>query len=169
MKKITLFIVSYVTWFLLVWPFDPLTGALDGQSLVVGVVVSLVTALLFGEMFTERPHLFYHPRRYLWALYYVPMFLWEMIRANIDVMYRVMHPAMPIHPGIVKVRTRLKSKSGRTALCNSITLTPGTMSVDITDDGYIYIHWINVQSQDVEEATRLIVEKFERVLERILE
>ncbi|MFH1352525.1 MAG: Na+/H+ antiporter subunit E, partial [bacterium] len=93
---------------------------------------------------------------------------YHMILANFDVMYRVLHPLMPINPGIVKVKTRLKSKSGRAALCNSITLTPGTLTVDICGE-YLYIHWINVKSQDVEEAGRKIVEKFERILEKVFE
>jgi multicomponent Na+:H+ antiporter subunit E len=54
-------------------------------------------------------------------------------------------------------------------LANSITLTPGTMTVDMTDDGYLYVHWINVKSDDIEEATRHIVSKFEGVLRRIFE
>ncbi len=97
------------------------------------------------------------------------MFLYWCLVANLDVVYRVFHPKMPINPGIVKVKTSLKSKSGITALCNSITLTPGTLSVDLTNDGYIYIHWINVKSQDVEEASRIIIRKFEKILTRIFE
>ncbi|MCM8757321.1 MAG: Na+/H+ antiporter subunit E, partial [Candidatus Omnitrophica bacterium] len=103
------------------------------------------------------------------AIYYLPVLFYACLVANLDVAYRVLHPRLPIRPGIVKVKTRLKSKSGRTALANSITLTPGTMSVEVTDDGFLYIHWINVQSRDIEETTRLIVERFERILERIFE
>jgi multicomponent Na+:H+ antiporter subunit E len=87
----------------------------------------------------------------------------------LDVVYRVIHPAMPIRPGIVKVKTSLKSDSARTALANSITLTPGTMTVDITDDGYLYIHWINVRTTDVEEASRKIVTPFEWFLAKIFD
>lgn len=169
MKNLVLFVVCVVIWILLVWPLDPVTQAIEWQSVIVGLVMSGVTALLFGRTFTERPSAFCQPTRYVWALYFIPIFAWEMIRANLDVMYRVLHPQMPINPGIVKVRTRLKTRSGITALCNSITLTPGTMTVDLTDDGYLYIHWINVQSQDIEKATEIIVRKFERILEKIFE
>jgi len=89
-----------------------------------------------------------------------------MILANLDVMYRVLHPALPIKPGIVKAKTRLTSKFARTMLANSITLTPGTLTVDIEGEN-LYIHWINVKSADVEEATKIIVEKFEKILEEI--
>ena len=93
-----------------------------------------------------------------------------MIKANFDVAYRVVHPKLPIKPGIVKVKTKLKSDTGLTFLANSITLTPGTMSVDIDrENGYLYIHWINVKSTDVEKATEIIVSRFEKILEKIFE
>ncbi len=90
--------------------------------------------------------------------------------ANIDVAYRVLHPNLPIKPGIVKVKTNLKTDTALTFLANSITLTPGTMSVDIDkDNGFLYIHWINVKDKDVEAATKMIVEKFEKILAKIFE
>lgn len=161
MRKFTLFFVALVIWVLLVLP-------LDIQSFTLGIMVALLVAMIFGSYFTEHPGRFWEIKRWGWFLYYIPIFAYYMILANLDVMYRVLHPLMPINPGIVKVRTRLKSKSGRTALCNSITLTPGTLTVDICGE-YLYIHWINVKSQDVEEASRKIVEKFERILEKVFE
>ena len=86
-----------------------------------------------------------------------------------DVVYRALHPAMPIRPGIVKIRTNLKTDSAITALANSITLTPGTLTVDLTDDGFLYIHWINVKSDDVEQATRIIAQQFEWFIRKIFE
>ena len=93
-----------------------------------------------------------------------------MIKANLDVVYRVVHPKMPIRPGIVKVKTTLKTHTAMTALCNSITLTPGTLSVDLDhESGYIYIHWINVQAEDIQKATELVVGRFEKILKKALE
>ncbi len=98
------------------------------------------------------------------------MFLWECLKANIDVAYRVGHPDIPIHPGIVKVKTGLKSETGLTFLANSITLTPGTLSVDVDKEGgYLYVHWIEVRDKDIEKATGIIAERFERILRRIFE
>ena len=161
MRKFTLFFVALTIWVLLVLP-------LNIQSFMLGIPVALIVAMLFGNYFIEEPGKFWELKRWAWFLYYIPVFAYYMILANFDVMYRVLHPLMPINPGIVKVRTRLKSKSGRAALCNSITLTPGTLTVDICGE-YLYIHWINVKSQDVEEAGRKIVEKFERILEKVFE
>jgi multicomponent Na+:H+ antiporter subunit E len=161
--------LSFVIWFLLVWPFDPITKALDIQSVVVGVVVAIFVGLFFGDKIPKKLHAGHVFKRIFWIILYVPMFFWYVILANLDVVYRVIHPAMPIRPGIVKVRTTLKNPAGRTMLANSITLTPGTLTVDITDDDYLYIHWINVKSDNIEEATRDIVSRFEGVLRRIFE
>jgi len=121
-------------------------------------------------MFVQRTSIFKRSERYLWFLYYIPIFLWEMLKANIDVAYRVSHPKLPIKPGIVKVKTHLKSDVGLTFLANSITLTPGTLSVDVDQkNGYLYIHWIYVEDKDIEGATKKIVYKFENILMRIFQ
>jgi len=92
-----------------------------------------------------------------------------IIKANFDVAYRVLHPAMPIHPGIVKVKTSLTSLAAITVLSNSITLTPGTLTVNALENGVLYVHWINVKSTDIDEATKQIVSHFEWFLKRIFE
>jgi len=89
-----------------------------------------------------------------------------MIKANFDVAYRVLHPRMPIKPGIVLIKTKLASDSGKLALANSITLTPGTLTMDVRGDNLL-IHWINVKSEDTEEATEIIGGRFERFLRRV--
>jgi len=163
-KRIILFAIAYVTWCLLTW-------ALDWQHLLVGLFVALFVTVLTGDLFISNPEALGHPHRYqAFFLEYVPIFLWEVIKANVDVAYRVMHPKLPIHPGIVKVKTSLKSDTALTFLANSITLTPGTMSVDIDrDNGILYVHWIDVKSQDVQPATDMIVARFEKVLSKIFD
>jgi multicomponent Na+:H+ antiporter subunit E len=66
----------------------------------------------------------------------------------------------------VRVRTSLKSRLGRLVLANSITLTPGTITVE-TRGEILYVHWINVEGDDIEATTQRIVEKFEGYLEVI--
>ena len=76
----------------------------------------------------------------------IPFFL-EMARANIDVAYRVITGR--INPGIVKIKTGLSTDLGTTMLANSITLTPGTLTVDVDDaTNDLYIHWINIKNKD---------------------
>lgn len=162
-SRVLLFIAAMLMWLGLTW-------AVDWQHLLIGAGVSLLVSLLIGDMFIQRPHVFTHPSRYFWFILYIPLFLWECFKANIDVAYRVGHPDIPIHPGIVKVKTTLKSDTGLTFLANSITLTPGTLTVDIDrENGYLYVHWIEVKSTNTERATKLIVERFEKILKRIFE
>ena len=159
-SRILLFILGFVTWLLLNW-------VPDWQHMLIGVFVAAFVAFMTGDFFVRRPHMVTHVGRYIWFLYYIPIFIWECFKANIDVAYRVIHPKLPIHPGIVKVKTTLTSDTALTFLANSITLTPGTLSVDVDrGKGVLYVHWIEVKEKDVEKATRLIVERFERILKR---
>ncbi len=162
MKKLVLGIISFLCWMVLTW-------TLYLPSLLVGLVVSMFIALWFGDVFVERAKNFFQIRRLAYLLYYIPLFTYYCLLANFDVAYRVLHPALPIEPGIVKVKTTLTNTTAKVALANSITLTPGTLSVEMTDDGYLYVHWIKVRTTDVEEATEMIIRKFEKVLKEIFE
>ena len=162
-SRIITFIVSFLVWTLLSFSFD-------WQHVVAGIAAAALTAFLMGDMFTSRPGVWLQVHRYLWFARYMVVFSWECFKCNIDVAYRVIHPNLPINPGIVKVKTILKTETGLTFLANFITLTPGTMTVDIDQEkGVLYIHWINVETQDVEKASRIIVSKFERILKEVFE
>ena len=163
-KRINLFVVAFIVWCLLNW-------VPDWQHLLVGIFAALFVAFITGDLFVQTPHPIKHPHRYWnFIFHYIPVFAWEVLKANIDVAYRVLHPNLPINPGIVKVKTTLKSDTAITFLANSITLTPGTMSVDIDrDNNVLYIHWINVQAKDMESATKIIVERFEKILAKIFD
>ena len=172
MRRIAAFIVSFLVWCALVWPYDPTRIATEGtgwdiQSIVLGLFAALLTALLFREAFTKQPMNMFAPARIFWLFVYIPEFVYYCIKANFQVVYLVLHPDMPIKPGIVKVKTKLKSESGVTALANSITLTPGTLTVDVRNDNELYVHWLVVESADEEEATKKIVSRFEYCLGKI--
>lgn len=161
MRYLTVFILSMIFWFLLTFEFTL-------SNLIVGIVSSLITSLIFTRFFVLNVYKLIQPIRYFWFLVYLVVFIWECIKANIDVAYRVLHPGMPIRPGIVKVKTTLKSDLAKMLLANSITMTPGTISVDIIDD-YLYIHWIYIKSEDPEVYTRIITGPFEKYIKRIIE
>ncbi len=167
MRRAIYFVLGFILWMLLTWPV--VDGQVDWQIVIAGIVAAGVVSLLFHEILPKEHHVFISPVRIFWFLLYIPVFFYYMMVANFDVVYRALHPQMPINPGIVKIKTRLKSESGITALANSITLTPGTLTVDLTDDGYLYVHWINVKSVDIQQATEHIARKFEWFLEKIFE
>lgn len=162
-SRIVTFFISFIMWTLL-------SFSLDWQHLTVGILVAFLVAMMMGDMFAEHAHKWFHPRRYIWFVIYVFVFAWECLKSNLDVACRVLNPRLPINPGIVKVKTILKTETGLTFLANFITLTPGTFSVDIDqDNGCLYIHWIDVKTQDTEKASQIIVSKFEKILKEVFE
>ena len=81
----------------------------------------MLVALVFPAALVRTPGKFLDPRRWFWMALYLPVLFYYIIRANLEVAYLVLHPAMPIRPGIVRVRTALKTDTARTALANCIT------------------------------------------------
>ena len=161
MKYIAVFILSLILWLLLTFRFTV-------PNLIVGSVASVICSAIFTRYYFNSVYKFLQPHRYFWFLIYLFIFIWECIKANLDVAYRVLHPAMPIRPGIVKVKTTLKSDFAKTLLANSITMTPGTITVDIIGDD-MYIHWIYIRSEDPEVYTKIITGAFEKYIKRIVE
>jgi multicomponent Na+:H+ antiporter subunit E len=143
-----------------------LMGRLTVDVLVVGVLASLVIALLFRNGLSFFTEFRATPEAFIAGLRYYGYFFKELVKSNLRLAAVVLSPSLPIKPGIVKVRTRLKSRMGRLMLANSITLTPGTLTVEM-DGEWLYIHWVNVQAQDIDAATAEIVAGFERYLEVI--
>jgi multicomponent Na+:H+ antiporter subunit E len=168
-ERLVLFAVAFVFWLLLTWPVSPVDGHLLVGDIVAGVFVAAFVALVMKEIIRVNFIRFLNPRSWFWCFIYFFVFTWYAIKGGIDVAYRVLHPAMPIKPGIVRVKSVLKTSTGRTALANSITLTPGTLTIDVTDDGVFYIHWLNVSTLDDEEAARKILRRLEWYIQRIFE
>ncbi|MFA6078565.1 MAG: Na+/H+ antiporter subunit E [Candidatus Omnitrophota bacterium] len=161
---IFLTVLWFIVWTLFAWPAD-------ARHIIIGVPASIFVALMTREMLIKRLRPFRNPMRYLWFIYYMVVFAWECLKANIDVAYRVLHPDLPIRPGTIKVKIHLRSNGGLTFLANSITLTPGTTCVDIDkNEGVMYVHWIYVkEGYDTSSMKLDIVNKFENILKRIFD
>lgn len=128
------------------------TGGLGLWSLgelIAGAVIAALGAIPVGHVIWKRGDArLLQPHRWILFIFYLigPFFL-SMARANIDVAYRVITGR--IKPGIVRFQPNLRTDFGRTLLANSITLTPGTLTVDVDDDtGEFYVHWIYVRNPD---------------------
>jgi multicomponent Na+:H+ antiporter subunit E len=161
--RVKRFIISFFV-FLAVWIL--LTSTLNIASLLVGVGVSLLISILFGVKAEVFGEIRITPAALFSLLVFSVVFILELLKSNLDVARRVLTPSLPIKPGIVKVKTKLKSKTGRMILANAITLTPGTLTIDIKDE-FLYVHWIDVKDCDLQCATEEIVKKFEKYLEVI--
>lgn len=112
-------------------------------GLALSVVVGFMTTRLISWEFSNKA---LDPRRWLlFCFYLVGPFLYQLTKANLDVAYRVVTGR--VNPGIVKVKTGLKTDLATTLLANSITLTPGTLTVDLNDKNELFIHWIDVKDK----------------------
>ena len=161
MKIFITFVSLTAIWVLLTW-------SLETQQVLVGATLALlITAMLHPIYRGSMPRIL-HPLRWFWFVVYVFYFLYYCFRANLDVAYRALHPDVPIRPGIIKVRTSLHSDLAKTFLANSITLTPGTLTIDIMDD-HLFVHWINVVTDEPDAQAEIVVKRFERLLRRVFE
>ena len=156
-QRVEIFVFLFVFWLLL-------NGSLSAATLLVGVIVSLSISLLSVRGMTFLSDFRYTPEAFVASLFYFAFFFKELMKANIKLAKIVLSPSLPINPGFVKVRTRLKSKMGRLLLANSITLTPGTLSIEMEGE-WLYVHWVTMDETDIEGATAQIVSGFERYLE----
>jgi multicomponent Na+:H+ antiporter subunit E len=152
MKFIITAVVAYLAYLLLT--IGSGTVALwSTPELVMGAVLALIVAAVVRNRFIGKDLRMLNPRRWLTFLVYLFPFFWAMARANIDVAYRVITGR--INPSIVKIDPNLKNDMSLTILANSITLTPGTLSVDVDHKtNELYVHWINIDPEVLKDMPR---------------
>lgn len=168
-------IVCFLFWMLITGQIVALfAGGPDKQIMVAGAIVSIGAALFSARFFIHaKPlHLFNPVRLVRMVAYCFGVFVWELTKANVDVAKRALSRKVNVNPGIVKIPVGLKSEYARSMLANSITLTPGTITMDTVEEQgkcYYYIHWIDVAETDPQKAGDAIKEKLERWIGRIWE
>lgn len=120
---------------------------LSGRIGIQYFVFMIVSVGLVLWMNPERP---FRPRGHSWSegiasrlrstgrlFRYLGWLVWNVIKANIDVAYRILHPSLPIRPRLLVFRTNLQHEVAQVLVANSITLTPGTVTVDLKDGEYL--------------------------------
>lgn len=162
---VSTFIMCYILWILFTW-------SLNVRELVIGALVCALVAVLSARMLIhEQAFYLYNPKRFFLFLYYIfVVLIGEIIKANFDLAKRVFKREMPINPGIIRIPAQVDSEYGLAFLSNAITLTPGTITVEAASDGerdFLYVHWIDVQTTDREEAGRMIKARLEKWIRRI--
>ncbi|MCL0059369.1 Na+/H+ antiporter subunit E [Dehalococcoidia bacterium] len=152
----------WLTFILLFGFWLVLSGQMDIMHLGLGLVCSLLVALFSHDLLIKEGTF----RSLVILIRFIPYLGWlafQIIIANINVARLVLDPRLPLRPGIIKLNSRLKSDVAQTTLANSITLTPGTMTVDVVG-GDFYIHCLAIED---EEKILDIERKFERQVERL--
>jgi len=146
-------------------------GLWSYYEFLFGLIFSLIVGIIGSRLFVKKSYRMLNPVRWFTFIGYLFYFFYEMAKANFDVAYRVI--TGKINPGIVKISPKLKTDLGITLLANSITLTPGTLSVDIDEDtNDLYIHWINVKEEALKKKPvecKFVCAKFDKWARRIAE
>lgn len=154
------FVYLIVGWLLFTWN-------VHYPSLLTGAMLAFLVAYISYDYFIDRQEIFVRdlfPRVDLMVLYLIVLLI-KVYFASFDVVYRVL--TMKINPAEVRLRTRLRSDLSRALLANAITLTPGTVTVDVQED-YLYVHWLTAKTTNALWAAQLIKGQSERWLGRIL-
>ena len=133
------------------------------RQFVIGSLIGLMAMLFFPRSFHQERRYF----RKVWACFQLAVFfVKELLIANWTVVRQVLAPELKIHSGIIAYPLTLQHDMLITLLANMITLTPGTLSVEVAPDRkYLFIHFLDVD--DVEEEIQIIKEGFEYYLLRI--
>ena len=152
MKFLITTVVAYVSYLLLTLG----SGTVflwSTAELIIGAVFAVVVGALLRNRFIGKDLRMLNPVRWFTFLVYLFPLLFAMAKANVDVAYRVITGR--INPAIVKINPNLKTDLALTILANSITLTPGTLSVDVDEKtNELYVHWINVDPEVLKEMPR---------------
>jgi multicomponent Na+:H+ antiporter subunit E len=153
-------------WILLTFIWIAANTSFAAASVATGVLIAAALAYVVVSKTEVWKDVRVTPTSLYHFILYTGVFVVELVRANMNMLRYVYSPRIAIAPGIVRIKTRLRSRVGRLALANSIALTPGSLVMDIKGDT-LFIHWLDVKTTDTDEATRLIAEPFEEHLEKV--
>ena len=123
---ISLAFVCFALWLLLSGHYVPLMLALGALAtlFVVAIAVRMEISNREGQPVHLLPMI----------LSYWPWLLWEIVKANLVVARCILTPSLPVNPTLIKVKASQKSRLGKVIYANSITLTPGTVSMEVSGD-----------------------------------
>lgn len=157
------FLLTFVTWMLLIGTFNPI-------DVIWGVVVSVVCArFTFRYAGISLPKGVFQPARLGALLALLGEFVRQLVVQNVSLSMRVLNPNLKIRPGIVAIPTRLRGDLPLTLVGSLSTLTPDTVVMDIDQHrGIMYVHWIDVRTTDPEAAYQLISASLEEKISRWL-
>jgi multicomponent Na+:H+ antiporter subunit E len=145
-----LFVLLLGLWLLM-------SGHYDFFHISMGV---LSTALVVALNYRLLKHFFvldnesrYAPLRFGRFLFYIPWLMWQIVIAALQVASVVLTPKMPLDPSLVRFKAKYPNTAGRVILANSITLTPGTITLELNDDEYLVHALMDVSSAGIIDGT----------------
>jgi len=134
------------------------TNSLDVQQLTLGFILSIIVAKFFTT--PEDINFFSLVKKYI---RFIPFFIKELILANIEIMKIILSKKIDIDPVVIKLKTTLDNDYDKLLLANSITLTPGTITLQLEEND-IYVHVLDKKGQEEEYFQSSIIEKAEKFI-----
>ncbi len=159
-----------VTALLLFAIYLMLAGSLSSTDLIFGAAAAAcVSAIVCGVLVRDPGKL--SPTRLAYLIkYMLKYFLVYEVKAHVDVARKALSPSLPINPGFVEVPYDLRSEYAVLTVANSVTNTPGTVTVAVDEKGKkLYIHWIDVEAVDPRRCRELITREFEEYARKIFD
>ena len=155
---------TFILNVLLAVAWSALLGEFSGINLFAGFVLGYL--MIWLMQYVTGASIYFNKVRQILNL--LTQFLWSLLMANLRVAYSVLSPNRNMNPAIVAIPLDIKSEAEITLLANMITLTPGTLSLDVSaDQQMLYVHGMHID--DVETFRREIKEGFERVVQEVFE
>ncbi len=147
-----------VLLFFLLWFFWVLLSGFSYQEVFAGALVSAIITIIVGYRFLRGPKVSYL-KGFAYFLAYIPYYIYQEILSVSDVVLRILNGK--IAPAIVKVSHKHAHGWGVTVLSNSITMTPGTLTLE-AEPRHLYVHWL-FRKEDKQQ----IADRFEKILKNI--
>lgn len=140
-----------------------LSPAVSVQSVVIGIIVSILVVLYSQDVvFSEDEVTLYSFGKLKIFIRYMYTLLVEIFKANIDVAKVVLSPSLPISPSFIKVHVVFNNDFNKVIYANSVTLTPGTLTVDVKGHDYIIHALTDAAAEGMDNS---ILEQYVKKLE----
>jgi multicomponent Na+:H+ antiporter subunit E len=136
-----------------------MTGELNLKNLLYGLLIGFVILVISGRALgIER---YSHKSRQI--ILFIGLIFWELLKSSLKIAFDILTPRHRMCPGIVKIPLESKTSLEITMFSNLLSLTPGTLSLDVSDDRkYLYVHIMYIQDSNINNVRKLIKKNFER-------
>ena len=135
MRFVLTALIMFVFWIFL-------SGEFSFILLLSGIISSLLVSYISHDLLIGNGDMKLGFIRTIRFIRFLPWLLWQIVLANIDLALRTLHPKMPINPMLINFKNNLKTDLGMVILANSITLTPGTVTIDVNKNEFL-VHVIS--------------------------
>ncbi len=149
-NKYLLFVLLFLFWL-------TLSSSYDFQHIIIGLLLALGLTWLWRDAAAQLPKNSLSIKTWFKFLYYLVLLGWEILLANVSVIKQLVFGFPDIEPEFVYFRSNLHTKWGRVILANSITITPGTVTVDVNpDNGDFLVHALTKEMAAQVPGSKLI-------------